>query len=333
MAGAEETLQLGSYGPADGPMAEIGAPVLQMIPSDAYAVATLEGALHENHDQGAATILPDGTALFACLDGHGGEGAQVSGYGLRNLLAGVAAALQAGKSATDAVAWAFACTSSTMPHNVTDCRFSGSTAILTVMQHTSEGRLLTTGWVGDSRAVISRTRPAVASPSSMPSPQQQQPVPLTKDHKPTDPKERQRLLECRAIVRPSRVINPHTGAWIEVGAVRVWDQSQIYGVAMSRSLGDMQVHPFLIPTPDISTRYLDDKDHTLVLATDGVWDVMENDEASQSANAGPPSVTCMEIVDTCARRWDAQMPNRRDDITTVVVDLTHPDLLLPAAES
>ena len=141
-----------------------------------------------------------------------------------------------------------------------------------------------------------------------------------------------------------------------------------------------------------ATRYLDDKDHTLVLATDGVWDVMENDEgrsgdpnstpptislshqshisppllapplltllsrgllshglpsdpspltctclllvaASQSANAGPPSVTCMEIVDTCARRWDAQMPNRRDDITTVVVDLTHPDLLLPAAES
>ena len=37
-----------------------------MVPlsiSDAFAVATLEGALHENHDRGAAAILPDGTAL------------------------------------------------------------------------------------------------------------------------------------------------------------------------------------------------------------------------------------------------------------------------------
>ena len=28
----------------------------------------------------------------------------------------------------------------------------------------------------------------------------------------------------------------------------------MYGVAMSRSLGDMQCHPFVIPTPDTSVR-------------------------------------------------------------------------------
>ena len=34
---------------------------------------------------------------------------------------------------------------------------------------------------------------------------------------------------------------------------------------------------------------------------------------------------CKTIVAECAKRWDGQMPGRRDDITTVVVDLTHPD--------
>ena len=86
------------------------------------------------------------------------------------------------------------------------------------------------------------------------------------------------------------------------------------------------MHPFIIPTPDISSRLLDDKDTRLVLATDGVWDVMENEEAVQKCVVGSPSEACKELVDICARRWDTQMPGRRDDITTVVVDLTHADL-------
>jgi len=315
----------GDGGSASGfELAEIGVPLVPLSSSGAFAVCSKEGALHENHDRGAAAQLNDTTFVFACLDGHGAEGATVSGYALRNLLAGCASALGAGKSAADAVNFAFTRTSSTMIHNVSDCRFSGSTAILTVMQHTGNGRLVTTGWVGDSRAVIARTRPQ-AAPRSGPTPALV-PVPLTKDHKPTDPKERQRLAECRAIVRPSRVINPHTGAWIEVGAVRVWDTSQIYGVAMSRSLGDMQVHPYLIPTPEVSSRLLDDKDCVLVMATDGVWDVMDNEEAVTMAAGATPETTCKEIVDLCAKRWDTQMPGRRDDITTVVVDLTHADL-------
>ena len=125
------------------------------------------------------------------------------------------------------------------------------------------------------------------------------------------------------------MINPHTGAWLEVGAVRVWDASQIYGVAMSRSLGDMQVHPFLIPTPEVSTRLLDDKDQMLILATDGVWDVMDNDEAVGAGTSSRPSQACHAIVEACAKRWDGQMPGRRDDITVVIVDLGHPDCNAP----
>ena len=52
---------------------------------------------------------------------------------------------------------------------------------------------------------------------------------------------------------------------------------------------------------------------------------MDNDEATAVATSAKPALACAEIVDACARRWDASMPGRRDDITTVVVDLGHPD--------
>ena len=57
-----------------------------------------------------------------------------------------------------------------------------------------------------------------------------------------------------------------------MGCQRVWDAQQIYGVAMSRSFGDCQCHPFIISVPDLEgPRLLDAKDRVLVMATDGVW--------------------------------------------------------------
>ena len=33
------------------------------------------------------------------------------------------------------------------------------------------------------------------------------------------------------------------------------------------------------------------------------------------------------MVREAAGRWDKQMPGRRDDVTAVVIDLTHPDVM------
>ena len=90
-----------------------------------------------------------------------------------------------------------------------------------------------------------------------------------------------------------------------------------------------QCHPFVISTPDIETRMVDDKDVKLVMATDGVWDVMRNEEVMELANnAATPEKAAAQIVKESASRWDKQMPGRRDDITCVVVDLNNPDLSL-----
>ena len=77
-------------------MTMVGAPVVAETSSNAYAVCTKEGSLHVNHDRGAAAVLPtEGVALFAMLDGHGQEGAPVSGFSQQNLFGAARAALAA----------------------------------------------------------------------------------------------------------------------------------------------------------------------------------------------------------------------------------------------
>lgn len=87
----------------------------------------------------------------------------------------------------EAIAKAFEDTAASLKGNTVDCRFSGSTAILCVLFHTPQGRRLTTGWVGDSRAMIGRSVPLdekILASSHLAA------VPLTRDHKPTLPSER-----------------------------------------------------------------------------------------------------------------------------------------------
>ena len=191
-------------------------------------------------------------------------------------------------------------------------------------------RELVVGFVGDSRGVLGRAR----APRGGVPPPQLMAVPVTRDHKPTDPSERLRLVKCKAIVRPSRVTHPLTGALVEVGCQRVWDQAQAYGVAMTRALGDTAVHPYLVPIPEVSIRRLDARDRLLILASDGVWDVMDNAEAVQLASSMvhgsglSTDLAAKEIVRSCCARWDRQMPGRRDDVTCTVLDLAHPDAQL-----
>tara|TARA_B110001452_G_scaffold59012_1_gene45847 strand:- start:250 stop:1158 length:909 start_codon:yes stop_codon:yes gene_type:complete len=293
-----------------------------------------EGSLHENHDRGATAVLARGVhgastppaALFAMLDGHGQEGAQVSGFSQKNLFAACTAALAAGHGPSEAVAYAFEKTAAALEgRSGIDCRFSGSTAVLALITPSPSGRVITVGFVGDSRAIVGRAKPGRAGGRAQ---AELMTLMLTRDHKPDDPKERLRLQQARAVVRPSRVQHPTTGQFVEVGCTRVWDTGQVYGVAMSRSLGDTQCHPFLIATPDVESRPLNEKDVKLVMATDGVWDVMKNEEAMAIAASLAPDQAAQKIVHESATRWDKQMPGRRDDITCLVVDLAAADLQL-----
>lgn len=83
-------------------------------------------------------------------------------------------------------------------------------------------------------------------------------VPLTKDHSPTDYKERQRIQNAGGIVRDGRV----------QGVLEV-----------SRAFGDARFKKFVISTPDVFKCSLTENDRYLIIACDGLWKAFTNQEA------------------------------------------------------
>ena len=101
-------------------------------------------------------------------------------------------------------------------------------------------------------------------------------VQLTKDHKPEDQEELQRIQSSGG--RVQRLLDD---AGNRVGPYRVWEEdSNAPGLAMSRSLGDaIGKRIGVIPTPMVTKHAIDkENDFFIVLASDGVWDVMDNED-------------------------------------------------------
>ncbi|XVF10039.1 hypothetical protein REPUB_Repub07fG0149400 [Reevesia pubescens] len=118
----------------------------------------------------------------------------------------------------------------------------GSTAVVAVV---GDGKLVVAN-CGDSRAVLSRGGVAVA---------------LSLDHKPDRPDELERVEAAGG-----RVIN--------------WNGHRVLGVlATSRSIGDQHLKPFVICKPEVTIRELSNRDEFLILASDGLWDVISNEVA------------------------------------------------------
>ncbi|KAK3001041.1 hypothetical protein RJ639_021367 [Escallonia herrerae] len=118
----------------------------------------------------------------------------------------------------------------------------GSTAVVAVVG----AEVVVVANCGDSRAVLSRGGVAVA---------------LSSDHKPDRPDELSRIEETGG-----RVIN--------------WNGQRVLGVlATSRSIGDHYLKPYVISRPEVTVSKRTSKDEFLILASDGLWDVISNEVA------------------------------------------------------
>ncbi|KAJ9179368.1 hypothetical protein P3X46_011164 [Hevea brasiliensis] len=103
---------------------------------------------------------------------------------------------------------------------------------------------------GDSRAVLYRGKESMA---------------LSVDHKPNREDEYARIEASGGKVIP-------------------WNGHRVFGVlAMSRSIGDRYLKPWIIPEPEVMFIPRARDDECLILASDGLWDVMTNDEACEVA--------------------------------------------------
>ncbi|KAL1542160.1 protein-serine/threonine phosphatase [Salvia divinorum] len=122
------------------------------------------------------------------------------------------------------------------------CDAVGSTAVVAVV---TPDKIIVSN-CGDSRAVLCRNGVA---------------IPLSVDHKPDRPDELNRIQEAG-------------------GRVIFWDGPRVLGVlAMSRAIGDNYLKPFVISEPEVTITERTAEDECLILASDGLWDVVSNETA------------------------------------------------------
>ncbi|KAM0935780.1 putative protein-serine/threonine phosphatase [Dioscorea sansibarensis] len=190
-------------------------------------------------------------------------------------------------------------------HPSINCFCSGTTAVTLVKQ----GQYLVVGNVGDSRAILG-TRDHNDQLIA---------VQLTVDLKPNLPREEERIKKCKGRVFALKD---------EPEVARVWlPNTDSPGLAMARAFGDFCLKDFgLISVPDISYHCLTEKDQFVVLATDGIWDVLSNKEVVDIVASAPTRSTASRLlVESAIKAWRFKYPTSKIDDCAVVCLFLDPD--------
>ncbi|CAL9046698.1 unnamed protein product [Musa banksii] len=170
-------------------------------------------------------------------------------------------------------------------------RDDGSTASTAIFI----GNQLYVANVGDSRVVMSKAGEAIA---------------LSDDHKPNRSDERNRIENAGGFVM-------WAGTW-RVGGV----------LAMSRAFGNRHLKQYVVAEPEIQEEEVDQELELLVLASDGLWDVVTNEDAVSIARMEEePEAAARKLTATAFSRGSA------DNITCIVVRLHHDRLAVDSTSA
>lgn len=149
------------------------------------------------------------------------------------------------------------------------------------------------GNLGDSRAVLCQNERAIR---------------CSTDHKPDNPEEELRIQK--------------NGGWVTKQVKQGRTISRVNGMlAVSRALGDIFLQPSVSPIPDILEINIDAPSQLLILACDGLWDVMDDEEAIGIAANAKDSLAAAEAL-----RDRAYLKGSTDNISVVVIKLPPLDL-------
>ncbi|RDX85500.1 putative protein phosphatase 2C 25, partial [Mucuna pruriens] len=145
---------------------------------------------------------------------------------------------------------------------------------------------------GDCRAVISRGGVAEA---------------LTSDHRPSREDERDRIENLNGYVDLCR------GVWRIQGSL-----------AVSRGIGDRHLKQWVTAEPETKVLKIEPEHDLLILASDGLWDKVSNQEAVDIArsflagnNKSQPLLACKKLVDLSVSRGSM------DDTSVMLIKLEH----------
>ncbi|XP_006646887.3 probable protein phosphatase 2C 10 [Oryza brachyantha] len=214
--------------------------------------------------------------LFGVFDGHGG--ARAAEYVKQHLFSNL---IKHPKFITDtksAIAETYNHTDSEfLKAESSHTRDAGSTASTAILV----GDRLLVANVGDSRAVVCRGGDAIA---------------VSRDHKPDQSDERQRIEDAGGFVM-------WAGTW-RVGGV----------LAVSRAFGDKLLKQYVVADPEIKEEVVDSSLEFLILASDGLWDVVTNKEAVDMVRPiQDPEQAAKRLLQEAYQRGSA------DNITVVIV--------------
>ncbi|KAI6234993.1 hypothetical protein M3Y95_00004500 [Aphelenchoides besseyi] len=272
-----------------------------MCQSSAYNVAScaMQGwriSMEDSHIHLLEMPSDKNAAFFAVYDGHGGARvSQFAGLHLHKRIFGneeyknndIAAAIKAGFLKLD---------DDLRDDEETKEQMCGTTAITVLIKDNK----IYCGNCGDSRAVISKKGCA---------------VPLSYDHKPNNESEMARIQAA--------------GGWVDAGRVNG-------NLALSRALGDFVFknnstldaeEQIVTALPDVIEMELTDDHEFIVLACDGIWDVLSNQQVvdycrDRLAHGATPETVCEEVVDRCLAP-DCELSGVGcDNMTIVLVCLT-----------
>ncbi|KAJ9543512.1 hypothetical protein OSB04_023219 [Centaurea solstitialis] len=108
----------------------------------------------------------------------------------------------------------------------------------------------------------------------------------------------------------------------ERNVYRVWmpDEDRP-GLAMSRSFGDFCLKDYgLISVPEIYYHKLTEEDEFVVLATDGIWDVLTNIEVVRLvASVRRRNLAARILVARAVETWRYKYPAAKTDDCTVII--------------
>lgn len=262
-----------------------------------YGSSSMQGWRVEMEDAHCAVIgLPHGLkewSFFAVFDGH--AGARVSAHCAENLLDSIiqiedftqnASQTNGGGVSADQIEKVKAGIRigflkldekmKGLPEVLSGEDKSGSTAVCALISSTH----FFFANCGDSRAVLSRAGATFFS---------------TQDHKPVNPEEKERIQKAGGSVMIQRV----NGSLAVSRALGDYEYKQVEGKGPCEQL--------VSPEPEITVQERDIGDEFLILACDGVWDVMSNEDLCdfirhQLTLHDDIELICSSIVDTCLHK-------------------------------
>ncbi|XP_058097614.1 probable protein phosphatase 2C 74 [Magnolia sinica] len=260
---------------------DLGEKEFQAEGRDFYMVSRRGGRKAMEDGYGVITdVLGDSKqAFFGVFDGHGGRAAV--DYVTEKLGQNIITAIRNLEEAEDQVQQAIRAGYLTTDKEFLSQGVSSGACASTVFLKDGE---LHVANVGDCRVVLSRNGIANA---------------LTRDHRPESEDERIRIENSGGYV------NCCNGVWRVQGSL-----------AVSRAIGDVHLKDWIISEPETNQLRLTSDCEFLIIASDGLWEKVTNQEAVDVVMRHKNSIeSCKTLVDISSSR------GCKDDITVMVVYL------------